>query len=369
MRVAVVHDWLTQAGGAEKVLEKIFEVYPKSDLFTIVDFSDKANLSFLKSKTITTSFIQKLPFAKNKYRYYLPLMPIAVEQFDLSGYDLIISSSYCVAKGVLTGPDQIHVCYCHSPVRYAWDLQHQYLKETGFDKGLFSPLIRLMLHRLRIWDIRSAYGVDAFIANSNFIKKRIKKVYNRAAVTIYPPVNIEDFELREQKDDFYLTCSRLVPYKRIDLIVRAFKELPEKRLLVIGDGPEMAKIQGLAGKNVELMGHQPFAVLKQKMMAAKAFIFAAEEDFGIVPVEAQACGTPIIAYGKGGSLETVVGGKTGVFFKEQNVKSLIDAIKRLDNMKFEAKEIRCHAETFSEERFRTELKVFINNQLGRAPIA
>ncbi len=368
MRVAIVHDWLTQAGGAEKVLEKIFQIYPEADLFTIVDFLDKANLSFLKPINITTSFIQKLPFAKNKYRYYLPLMPIAVEQFDLSGYDLIISSSYCVAKGVLTGPDQIHVCYCHSPVRYAWDLQHQYLRETGFDKGLFSPIIRLMLHRLRIWDVRSANGVDAFIANSNFVKRRIKKVYNREAVTIYPPVNVEDFELREHKEDFYLTCSRLVPYKRIDLIVRAFKDLPEKRLLVIGDGPEMAKIQSLAGKNVELMGHQPFEVLKQKMMAAKAFIFAAEEDFGIVPVEAQACGTPIIAFGKGGSLESVLGDKTGVFFKEQNAKSLIDAIKRMDSMKFEAKDIRRQAETFSEERFRSELKEFVDKYLGHQSI-
>ncbi|HBR3283618.1 TPA: glycosyltransferase, partial [Klebsiella pneumoniae] len=278
-----------------------------------------------KNKKITTTFIQKLPKAKKKYQQYLPLMPLAIEQLDLSSHDIILSSSHAVAKGVLTGPDQLHISYVHSPIRYAWDLQHQYLRESGLNRGIKGLFAKWILHKIRLWDTRTANGVDFFIANSKFISRRIKKVYGREADVIYPPVDVERFKLKREKQDFYLTASRLVPYKRIDLIVEAFSKMPEKRLVVIGDGPEMSKIRKIAGANIEILGFQPNDVMEEYMMDAKAFVFAAEEDFGITPVEAQACGTPVIAFGKGGVLETIknLGQEepTGLFFYEQNIDS------------------------------------------------
>ncbi|EFR41455.1 glycosyltransferase, group 1 family protein [Selenomonas sp. oral taxon 137 str. F0430] len=314
MKVAVVCDWLVVYAGAERVLEQILKLYPEADLFCLVDFLPNDRRDFILNKKTNPSFIQNLPFAKTKYRSYLPFMPIAIEQLDVSAYDLVISSSHAVAKGILTGPNQIHISYVHSPMRYAWDLQHQYLKQAGLQRGLKSWLARAILHYMRMWDYRTANGVDHFIANSRFIAKRVKKVYGREATVIYPPVDVSAYTLCEQKEDFYLTASRLVPYKRVDLIVEAFTAMPEKRLVVIGDGPEFGKIKKKAGSNVTLLGYQPFEVLRDKMQKAKAFVFAAEEDFGIIPVEAQACGTPVIAYGRGGALETVIPGRTGVFF-------------------------------------------------------
>ncbi|HCD3539447.1 TPA: glycosyltransferase, partial [Klebsiella pneumoniae] len=252
------------------------------------------------------------------------------EQLDLSSHDIILSSSHAVAKGVLTGPDQLHISYVHSPIRYAWDLQHQYLRESGLNRGIKGLFAKWILHKIRLWDTRTANGVDFFIANSKFISRRIKKVYGREADVIYPPVDVERFKLKREKQDFYLTASRLVPYKRIDLIVEAFSKMPEKKLVVIGDGPEMSKIRKIAGANIEILGFQPNDVMEEYMMDAKAFVFAAEEDFGITPVEAQACGTPVIAFGKGGVLETIknLGQEepTGLFFYEQNIDSLISAI-------------------------------------------
>ena len=363
IKVAIVHDWLVAYAGAERVLEEIINCYPDADLFSVVDFIPKNERGFLKNKPVKTSFIQKLPFAKKKYRTYLPFMPLAVEQFDLSGYDIVISSSHAVAKGVITGPDQLHISYVHSPMRYAWDLQHQYLKETGLVRGLQGWLAKRELHKLRMWDLRTANGVDHFLANSRFIARRIWKMYRREATVIYPPVDVDSFTLCEQKEGFFLTASRMVPYKKIDLIAEAFSLMPDKRLYIIGDGPDFDKVKSKAGANVELLGYQPFEVLRNYMQRAKAFVFAAEEDFGIVPVEAQACGTPVIAYGKGGALETVTEGETGLFFDAQTPSSIIEAVKRFEDMKdrFIPSKIREKTLRFSKDRFRQEFSSFVND--------
>lgn len=369
MKVAIVCDWLVTYAGAEKVLEQILNIFPEADIFALVDFLDEDNRSFIKNKKVVTSFIQKLPKAKIKYRNYLPLMPLAIEQLDVTTYDLVISSSHCVAKGVITGPNQIHISYVHSPIRYAWDLQHQYLKESGLIKGVKGKIAKAILHYMRMWDVRTANGVDFFIANSEFIAKRIKKCYRREAAVIYPPVDVEAFKMREEKEDFYLTASRMVPYKKMDLIVEAFSRMPDKKLIVIGNGPDFEKIKSRAGHNVVLMGYQPFEVLKEHMQRARAFVFAAEEDFGITPVEAQACGTPVIAFAKGGALETVRGLEqekpTGLFFKEQTVTSVVNAISKFEEniAAFTAKNCRENAERFSEGRFRKEFKKYIDGVL------
>lgn len=356
MKIAIIHDWLIVYAGAEKVLEQVLKLYPHADIFTIVDCMPKKDRGFLNGHTITTSFIQKLPFAKSKYRSYLPLMPLAIEQFDLSDYDLVISSSHAVAKGVITGPHQFHISYVHSPIRYAWDLQHQYLRESGLDSGIKGWIAKYLLHRIRIWDTRTANGVDYFIANSNFIAKRIWKVYRRESTVIYPPVNVEAFELYTQKENFYLTASRMVPYKKIDLIVEAFSTMPDKKLIVIGDGPDFEKIKTKAGSNVTLMGYQSFEFLRDHMQRARAFVFAAEEDFGIAPVEAQACGTPVIAFGRGGVLETVIDGVSGLFFDRQSIESLCKVIERFETLHFDPTIIRAHAMKFSTENFLSEFR-------------
>ncbi|WP_144107843.1 glycosyltransferase family 4 protein [Paraburkholderia sp. BCC1886] len=356
VRVAIVHDWLVTYAGAEKVLEQIVACFPDADLFSLVDFLE--DRSFLRGKPVTTSFIQNLPRARTRYRTYLPLMPLAIEQLDVSAYDVVISSSHAVAKGILTGPDQVHISYVHSPIRYAWDLQHQYLKQSKLTAGPKSMLARMILHYIRNWDIRTSNSVDGFVANSDFIARRIKKVYQRDAQVIFPPVDVEAFALCTDKEDFYLTASRMVPYKKIDLIVEAFARMPERKLVVIGDGPEMEKIRAKAGPNVEIMGYQPFNVLKDRMSRAKAFVFAAEEDFGISVVEAQACGTPVIAYGKGGALETVRDlsepRPTGMFFDEQNTESIVAAVERFDAHRARISPVDCraNAEQFSAAHFR-----------------
>ena len=293
-------------------------------------------------------------------------MPLAIEQLDLSAYDLILSCSHAVAKGVLTGPDQLHISYIHSPIRYAWDLQHQYLRESGLNHGFKGWLAKWLLHKIRLWDLRTANGVDHFIANSNFIARRIWKVYRREAEVTYPPVDVSSFTLRADKGDFYLTASRMVPYKKIDLIAEAFTRMPDKRLIIIGDGPDAERIRVRAGSNVQLLGYQPFEVLRDHMQRAKAFVFAAEEDFGITPVEAQACGTPVIAFGKGGSLETVVGldqphPPTGVFFGEQTVDAILLAISAFEEnpARFSAETCRENALRFSPEIFRERIKTFV----------
>lgn len=369
MKVAIVHDWLTTYAGAERVLEQLLKVYPQADLFAVCDFVPEAERGFLQGKRPNTTFIQKLPGAAKHYRSYLPLMPLAIEQLDLSAYDVVISSTHAVAKGVLTGPDQLHISYVYSPIRYAWDLQHQYLRESGLDRGLKGWVAKWLLHKIRQWDLRTANGVDCFIADSGFIRRRIQKVYRREAEVVYPPVDVHAFTLREQKEDFYLTASRMVPYKRIDLIAEAFTAMPEKQLVIIGDGPDMAKIKAKAGANVHIMGYQPFEVLRDHLQRAKAFVFAAEEDFGIAPLEAQACGTPVIAFGKGGALETVVGkglsqSPTGVFFGEQSIRSLIEAVGQFEAepTAFSPSACRAHALTFAPEVFRERISELVRSQ-------
>jgi glycosyltransferase involved in cell wall biosynthesis len=363
LRIAIVHDWLVTYAGAEKVLEQMLNVFPDAELFSIVDFIPQDQRGFIHNKKVQTSFIQKIPGAKKRYRNLLPLMPLAIEQFDLSKYDLVLSSSHAVAKGVLTGPDQIHISYVHSPIRYAWDLQHQYLKESGLDSGPKGLLTKWLLHKIRLWDYRTSNGVDHFVSNSKFISKRIKKVYGRDSQVLYPPVDVSRFEFKENKEDFFITASRMVPYKKIDLIVEAFTKMPDKKLVVIGDGPDFNKIKSKAGANVELLGYQSSETLIDFMQRAKAFVFAAEEDFGITPVEAQACGTPVIALGKGGALETVKGygiskNPTGVFFTKQEISDIVSAVNKFENIKTEINlsDCRKNAISFSEEVFRENLK-------------
>ena len=367
VRVAIVHDWLVTYAGAERVLEQIIACFPDADLFSLVDFLD--DRSFIRNKPVTTSFIQNLPLARTKYRAMLPLMPLAIEQLDVSAYDVVISSSHAVAKGVLTGPDQVHISYVHSPIRYAWDLQHQYLKQSNLINGPRSVIARLILHYIRNWDIRTSNSVDEFVANSAFIARRIKKVYQRDAQVIFPPVDVDAFLVNEHKEDFYLTASRMVPYKKIDLIVEAFAKMPARRLVVIGDGPDMQKIRAKATPNVEIMGYQPFAVLHDQMRRAKAFVFAAEEDFGISVVEAQACGTPVIAYGKGGALETVRDlyetRPTGMFFDEQSTASIIAAVEQFDGNigLFSPADCRANAEQFSARYFRERFFAHVKDKV------
>jgi glycosyltransferase involved in cell wall biosynthesis len=353
LRIAIVHDWLVTYAGAERVLEQLLVLFPHADVFTIVDLLPDGDRDFLNGARVNTSFIQRLPLVRNRHRAMLPLMPLAVEQFDVSDYDLVISSSHAVAKGVITGPGQLHIGYCHSPMRYAWDLQHQYLRESGA-RGLKGWLARWFLHRMRIWDARTGNGVDSFVANSRFIARRIRKVYGRRARVIHPPVDVAGFTPGERRDDFFLAASRMVPYKRLALVVEAFAAMPDRRLVVIGDGPEMKRVRAVAGPNVELAGWQPTPVLRDAMQKARAFVFAAEEDFGIMPVEAQACGTPVVAYGSGGVIDTVRDGETGLFFHQQSVPALIDAIRRFDRIADSlcVRTIRANAERFSAEHFR-----------------
>ncbi len=357
-RVAIVHDWLVVYGGAERCLRQLIGLFPDAELFAIVDFFSDEDRARLFGKRAHTSFIQKLPLARTKYRNYLPLMPLAIEQFDLSAFDIVISSSHAVAKGVLTGPNQQHICYCYTPIRYAWDFQHQYLRESRMTSGLRSAIARLALHYIRMWDSRTAHGVDRFVAISGYIAGRIRKAYGRDAEVLYPPVDLEAFALRRDKSDFYLAASRLVPYKRVDLIVEAFAAMPRKRLVVIGDGPEMGRIRKLARANVTLLGFQNDAVLLDHLQRARAFVFAAEEDFGLLPVEAQACGTPVIAFGRGGAGESVIGldnpaghAPTGVFFNAQTIPALVEAVELFETVTISPDACRRQAEAFSISAF------------------
>jgi glycosyltransferase involved in cell wall biosynthesis len=372
MKTAIICDWLVTVGGAEKFLGHLLQCFPHADLYAVVDFIDPAQRDFLLNKNITTTFVQKLPFAKTHYRHYLPLMPLAIEQLDVSAYDLVLSNSHAVAKGIITHPDQIHISYVHSPMRYAWDMQHQYLRQSGLDKKPHGMLARYFLHKLRLWDLRSAQGVDHFVANSHFIARRIQKTYRREVEVIYPPIEADRFSPGTHKEDFYLTASRLVPYKRIDLIADSFKAMPDKRLVIIGDGPDLQKIKSKASPNIEVLGYQPDEILLSYLQRAKAFIFAAEEDFGLVPIEAQACGTPVIAYGKGGALETVRGlshsQPTGLFFPEQTPQAICKALKQFEenDSLFNTQYCTENAARFSPSQFYTVFKQFIADKIAQS---
>jgi glycosyltransferase involved in cell wall biosynthesis len=365
LKIAVVHDWLVNYAGSERVLEQIIQLYPSADLYSLIDFLPAGERAFILNKAVQTSFIQNLPFANKKYRSYLPLMPLAVEQFDLSDYDVIISSCHAVSKGVLTKSGQLHICYCHTPIRYAWDLYHQYLIESGLNAGLKGLFVKLVLHYIRMWDYIAANRVDCFVANSHFTAERTRRIYGKDAAVIYPPVDMDAFTVPTGKEDFYFTASRMVPYKKIDLIVEAFSKMPGKKLIVAGDGPDFRKIKSKAAGNVEFLGHQSADLLRGYMQRARAFVFAAEEDFGILPVEAQACGTPVIAYGRGGARETVIENQTGIFFGEQKVESLIGAVNNFEKNHdaFSMAEVRKNAERFGKERFKSEFKMFVEKKM------
>lgn len=366
MKTAIVHEWLVNYAGSEKVVESFTNIWQDADVFTLVDFlNDEERRIILKGKKAKTSFIQSLPYAKKRHRKYLPLFPKAIESFDLSKYDLIISSSHSVAKGVRTNKNQLHICYCHSPMRYAWDEADYYLKEANLNSGIKGLVAQSILKYLRKWDLKSADNVDYFIANSNHIAKKIKRIYNRHADVIYPPVDVEKFSLATEKEDFYLTASRLVPYKRIDLIIEAFTRMPDKKLIVIGSGPEKERLKTKAASNISLIGYQEFDSLKSYMQKAKAFVFAAEEDFGIIVVEAMACGTPVIAGNFGGTTESVVDKKTGVLFPNQTVDSIVEAVKNFDVIakSINNSEVRIHSEKFSREIFEKNIKTYVDEKI------
>ncbi|HTI01899.1 MAG TPA: glycosyltransferase [Acidisoma sp.] len=368
-RIAIVHEWLQVYAGSERVLEQLLICFPDADLFAIVDFMPPHERAFLKGRKVTTSFVQKLPGARRFFRHFLGLMPIAVEQFDVSSYDIVISSNHAVAKGVVTGPDQVHISYVHSPMRYIWDLQHQYLRQAQLGWSPKALYVRWLFNRMRQWDYASAQHVDHFIANSSYIARRIKKAYAREAFVIHPPVDVTDFTIGGAREDFYLLAGRFVPYKRADLVVRAFAADGSRRLVVVGEGPEAARVHAAAGgaPNIEFRGRVPHLELVRFMQSARAAIFAAEEDFGIAMVEAQACGTPVIAFSKGGALDIIDTAPgtcpTGVLFEEQSAESITDALSRFESLANDIVPETCRANAlrFSQERFRDRIQTFVQD--------
>ncbi|MFM7177686.1 MAG: glycosyltransferase [Bacteroidota bacterium] len=359
MKVALIQDWFVVNGGAEKVFREFVNLYPEADVFGLVDFlNDKDRGEILNGKKVKTTWIQKVPNARNSFRNYLVFFPHAVRSLDLSGYDLIISSSYAVAKGVRKSKGQLHICYCHSPVRYAWDLRQDYLSRLS---GLTRAIAGLMLDHIAKWDLKTIGEVDHFIANSKNVAERIKRIYNRDSTVIYPPVDIIGFSPYHEKEDYYFTSLRVVPYKRLDLIVEAFRLMPDKKLVVSGDGPALAKIRASAPPNVEFLGFISKNDLVSRVQKAKAYVLAAEEDFGITSLEAQSCLTPVIALKRGGYLETVVENKTGVFFNEQTADSMREAIMKFEEIDkpFEEIDFTKNVESFSTERFRNSISTFI----------
>ena len=360
MKIAIVHDWLTNMGGAEQVVINFKEIYSEAPIYTTFYNPNKLD-DKLRNIDVKTSYLQKKKMVTNHKKYF-PYMPMAFERFNLNKYDVVLSSSSCCAKGVITKPETIHICYCHTPMRYAWEKRDEYTEGMG---KLKKKLVNILLHYMRIWDVVSSKRVDYFIANSTTVQKRIKKYYGRDSVVIGAPVRCNLFNISETDGDYYFVVSRLVKYKRFDLAVQACKELG-KKLVVIGDGPEREKLEKLAenNENIVFMGRQPDDVVKKYMQECKALLFPGEEDFGIVPLEVQACGRPVIAYGKGGVLDTVIDGKTGVYFNEQTAESLKEAIIKFEKMKFDKQEIREHAMQFDEEVFRRKIKEFVDEKIG-----
>lgn len=371
MRVAIVHDWLASRGGAELVLEQLLLCYPEADIFTLVDVMPEPDRDFLAGRQITTSFIQHLPAARRYFRHYLPLMPRAIESLDVSDYELVISSSWAFAKGVKTRPGQRHVSYVHTPIRYAWDLQELYLQQAIGNEAL-RKLARYLLSRLRRWDIKTSGRGGSLVANSRFIAERIEQCWQRESVVLNPPVAVGDFTCSEVKEDFYVTVSRLVHYKAVEVLVEAFNSMPDKQLVVIGDGPMFKRLQALAGPNIELLGYQPRSVVVDYLQRARAFVFAAHEDFGIVAVEAQACGTPVIAYGQGGALDSIIPCKnagqgddrdapTGVFFDRQTAASVVGGVANFEALPggISAQACGANAARFAPDKFRHDFMAIV----------
>lgn len=356
-RIALVHDWLTNWGGSERVLLALKELFPAAPIYTLV--YDQEKLPQFKNFDIRTSFIQKLPFAKRKYRRYIMLMPTAVEQFDLQNYDLVISSSHAVAKGVITRPDTVHICYCHTPMRYAWDLYHLYLEKPQFGGWLTKKIMPFMMNYLRVWDRESADRVDYFIANSHNVAQRIKKYYQRESTVIYPPVVVKNKRPKGlEKKDYFVVLSRLIPQKNVDLVVETFNQLDQK-LVIIGEGSERARLEQKAPKNIEFLGFQPEEKVSDVLEQAQALIFPSEDDFGMTPVEAMALGTPVIALGKGGVLESMIAGKTGEFFSKEHPESLRKVVEKFDGSKYNKETLREQAMKFDEGVFKQKMREFV----------
>ena len=362
MRVAIVHDWLTAMRGGEKVLEVLCELHPDAPLYTL--FLDRRRISdIIASHHIETSFIQGLPLAGRNHRLYLPFFPLAVEQFDLRGYDLLLSSSHCVALGALTAPECCHICYCYTPVRYGWDMYQEYFGRGRLGWGLSRVAIPRTMHYLRTWDLAASARVDYFVATCENVRRRIRKHYRREAEVIYPPVDVSRFTATGEKEDFFLVVSALVPYKRIELAVRAFNQLGLP-LKIVGVGPDKAALRRLAGSNIEFLGEQSEEALVKLYERARALIFPGIEDFGLVPVEAQAAGTPVVAFAAGGALETVIDRETGTFFRKQTVEALVEAVGKLEKNQFDAEKIRKNAERFAVRRFRREFSDFVREKVS-----
>lgn len=361
MKVALIHYWLVNMRGGEKVLEALCELYPQADIYTHV-LDPNAISPIILSKTIRTTFINKLPWAKQHYQWYLPLMPLALEQLDLSAYDLVISSESGPAKGVIVSPNSVHICYCHSPMRYLWDMYGDYLKNASLPIRLLFPFLA---HYLRILDRQSATGVDQFIANSHFVAKRIQKYYRREAIVIHPPVNVDEFYVADKTEEYYLFFGQLVKYKRADLAIEAFNRLG-KPLFVIGEGEMLPQLKRMANDNIHFLGKQPFEQVKYYLAHCKALIFPGVEDFGIVPIEAMASGRPVIAFAAGGAMETVIEHATGLLFKEQTPESLISAIESFEQIqsKFSPESIRGHAKNFGRNTFKRNIRQVIDAQLS-----
>lgn len=363
-QVRYVHEWLTEWGGSEDVTRAMLQSVPGTALHATVDFLSQANRAKFGGVPIHTTFLQRAPFARTRFWNYLPVTPLAVETHDLRGADIIVSSSHAFAKGVLTTAEQLHVSYVHSPMRYAWDLHHEYLADYRLDRGIRGLLARYMFHRLRQWDRQTGNNVDLFLANSRHVQRRIWRAYRRHAHVLYPPVNVERFRFEPAKGDHYVTVSRLVSYKRVDLLVEAFRSMPQRKLVVVGDGPEMPRLRAMCPPNVELLGFQPDQVVQEQMGSARAFLFAAHEDFGISPVEAQACGTPVIAYGVGGSRETVRDLRsevrpTGLLFDAQTPESLKAAVEAFDAASIDPHDCRQWAQRFDERAFQARYRALI----------
>jgi len=360
IKVAIIHYWLVNMRGGENVLEALCEMFPQAEIFTHVYVPEAVSETIRKHKVHTT-FIHRLPKAKKLYQSYLPLMPLALQQLDLREYDLVISSESGPAKGVVVAPTALHICYCHSPMRYVWDMYPDYLASAGrFKRLLMPPLI----HYLRMWDYFTAGGVDQFVANSNYVASRIQRYYRRSSEVIAPPVDTDNFKPRDDVEDFYLLFGQLVSYKRPDLAVSAFNETGRK-LIVIGEGELGASLKKQAKDNIVFMGRQSSEVVREYLAKCKALIFPGLEDFGIVPVEAIASGRPVIAYGRGGALDTVIDGETGVFFYQQTTESLNDAIKRFeqDYKNFDPATITKHANKFSKDQFKDKFMNLVNRTL------
>jgi glycosyltransferase involved in cell wall biosynthesis len=359
MKVALIHDHLAQDGGAERVLRAFSDMYKEAPIYTLLAEKDVAK-NF--PRHIETSIIQRLPGGVKHYQWYMPFMPMAVEFFDLHNYDLVISDASAFAKGVITGTETLHICYCHTPTRYLWDYTHRYINELHYNK-YFKKIISLVLNYVRVWDKQAAERVDLFIANSKTVQKRIKKYYRRDSVVIYPPVDVESIEVATSAGEYFLIGGRLAPYKRVDIVVDAFLKLGLP-LKIFGDGVDLARLQKLShgAPNIEFVGRVDEKKKAELYRRCKAFINPQEEDFGITVVEAMAAGRPVIAYKKGGATETVIDKKTGLFFNEQTVDSLIAAIKEFPNINFSTSEIRAHAEKFSLERFKKEITDYVNTE-------